>query len=1839
MKTLFRRVVLVCLGIFLFAGASYSQTQINGAASGNWSSTGSWSPATVPNNSGPNTYNVTLLNSPAVTITLDISPTIDTLTLDSSSTLQTNAGTTLTTTGVTNGGTIIFNNGNTLTVNGSMTTSDYLDLEFGSKLTVTGSLTNSGQFYTNIQNKQGSGNTVTVTGTFANNSAGTTIIGFFNDTADVMNVGTLVNNGALTVGTGSTLNLTSQPNGVTDVVQGSTLDVYGTLKAGAANGLAKLTSVEGLLVVGNGQAWSDTPTGGTLTISNTGELDLEKATSLTVNSNLTNSGLLYTNVENDQGGANTLTVTGTFTNNAGATTRIGFFGDTTDVMNVATLVNNGVLEIDNGATLNLTSQPNGVTDVVQGSTLDVYGTLKAGAANGLAKLTSVEGTLVVGNGQAWSDTPTGGTLAISTTGGLDLEKATSLTVNGNLTNSGLLYTNVQNDQGGANTLTVTGAFTNNAGATTRIGYFGDTADVMNVATLVNSGNLYIDSGATLNLTSQPNGVTDVVQGSTLQVFGTLKAGAVNGLAKLTSVEGLLVVGNGQAWSDTPTGGTLTISNTGELDLEKATSLTVNGNLTNSGLLYTNVENDQGGANTLTVTGAFTNNAGATTRIGYFGDTADVMNVPTLVNNGNLYIDSGATLNLTSQPNGVTDVVQGSTLQVFGTLKAGAVNGLAKLTSVEGLLVVGNGQAWSDTPTGGTLTISNTGELDLEKATSLTVNSNLTNSGLLYTNVQNDQGGTNTLTVTGAFTNNAGATTRIGYFGDTADVMNVAMLVNNGNLYIDAGATLNLTSQPNGVTDVVAGSELDVYGTLKAGATNGLAKLTSVEGALFVGNGQTWSDTPTGGTLTISGSGSEVDLELGSNLTVNGNLTNSGQIYTNIRNQGSGKTNTLTVTGAFTNNSGATTHIGYFGDTTDVTNVGALSNAGTLTIGAGATFTVTNPGTATNTGTINVGDVNGAGTFKISGATTLTGTTGKVILSNFSGNIIGGTGTLTIVKNTISGSGNIGNGTMGLNNQGTIDANQSVPLVIQALGTVSNSLTMEATNGATLQLDAGTYTQTSAGNILASETGNLTSTVLLESGMIINGGKLTLTGTTASADLVGATPTLTLNGVTISGTGKLILPDGSTTTLMGTISNTSTIDVNGATAATTLKIGSANTSLTGTGKIIFTDSADNMITGVALNNILNNANTIEGAVNINGVGLVNTGTIETLVHQVNQLEINASSAKFNNQGTLLAATGSTLYINNTANQFLNFSGTTLTGGTYVVDGTLEFDGANIVTNAANITLSGSASKLVNQSNVNGLANFATNNGTFALAASRNFTTVGNFTNNGTLNVGSGTKFAVGTNGASNLTNYASDTLTGGTYIVAGTLQFNNEGTTMGIVTNDASITLSGATAKIEDQNSVNLLTNLATNGSGATFAIASGHNFTTVGAFTNNGTLNVGSGTTFAVGTGGMSSLTNFSGSTLTGGTYLVTGTLEFLGANIVTNAANITLTGTTSAIKDQSGNNGLMNFATNAAAGSFTLAGNRTFTTTGAFSNAGAVQINKGSTFTVASGNYTQTGGSTTVDGKLSTSASINVSGGFVYGNAGTLTGSFNLSGGTLNPGDGLNKAGDLNITGTYTESGAGILNIDLGGTTPNTKYDVLNISGAATLGGTLNVDLLTGFVPAVGQSFTVINYGSETGAFATVILPTAPPNTHWTFACDTTDCTLTLNSGPVAPGAAKNTVSASPALRVSRSAGVLASASSTHEPVAILSHVTCFAARLLGSASCGTGSVATGPSSGETHAVTSTGAGSREVHNNIMVATRTISAARRGASHESSASATAMARLYVCAYLPSSVAHTMGCN
>ncbi|MEO0557659.1 MAG: T9SS type A sorting domain-containing protein, partial [Bacteroidota bacterium] len=66
-----------------------------------------------------------------------------------------------------------------------------------------------------------------------------------------------------------------------------------------------------------------------------------------------------------------------------------------------------------------------------------------------------------------------------------------------------------------------------------------------------------------------------------------------------------------------------------------------------------------------------------------------------------------------------------------------------------------------------------------------------------------------------------------------------------------------------------------------------------------------------------------------------------------------------------------------------------------------------------------------------------------------------------------------------------------------------------------------------------------------------------------------------------------------------------------------------------------------------------------------------------------------------------------------------------------------------------------------------------------------------------------------------------------------------------------------------------------------------------------------------------------------------------------------------------------------------------------------------------------------------------------------------------------------------------GVLEIEIGGATPGTEVDQLEVSGAATLGGILRVTLTDGFTPQLGDRFQVISAaGGATGAFDQLELP-----------------------------------------------------------------------------------------------------------------------------------------------------------
>jgi len=146
------------------------------------------------------------------------------------------------------------------------------------------------------------------------------------------------------------------------------------------------------------------------------------------------------------------------------------------------------------------------------------------------------------------------------------------------------------------------------GATLTLSGAGETVNAL----VLTAGTLDIESSGSLNLTNQPAGVTDIPANAGVIVAGTFTTGGTtSALAQLQSVEGALTF-SGQGTpatplSITPGGGTLT--NSGTVNLQQGSTVTVNGGLTNNAGGTINTGNTAGdtGDNALTITGVLTNN--------------------------------------------------------------------------------------------------------------------------------------------------------------------------------------------------------------------------------------------------------------------------------------------------------------------------------------------------------------------------------------------------------------------------------------------------------------------------------------------------------------------------------------------------------------------------------------------------------------------------------------------------------------------------------------------------------------------------------------------------------------------------------------------------------------------------------------------------------------------------------------------------------------------------------------------------------------------------------------------------------------------------------------------------------------------------------------------------------------------------------------------------------------------------------------------------------------------------------------------------------------------------------
>ena len=128
-----------------------------------------------------------------------------------------------------------------------------------------------------------------------------------------------------------------------------------------------------------------------------------------------------------------------------------------------------------------------------------------------------------------------------------------------------------------------------------------------------------------------------------------------------------------------------------------------------------------------------------------------------------------------------------------------------------------------------------------------------------------------------------------------------------------------------------------------------------------------------------------------------------------------------------------------------------------------------------------------------------------------------------------------------------------------------------------------------------------------------------------------------------------------------------------------------------------------------------------------------------------------------------------------------------------------------------------------------------------------------------------------------------------------------------------------------------------------------------------------------------------------------------------------------------------------------------------------------------------------------------------------TFTGTLDQDGGTLAPGA---SPGVTTISADYNLN-AGEIAIELGGLTPGTQHDQVNVTGALNLGLTsvLDVSLINVFAPSDGDSFDILNFGSITGSFGTINLPTLVGDLDWDTSNLLVDGTLSVFTTATLPG------------------------------------------------------------------------------------------------------------------------------
>ena len=844
----------------------------------------------------------------------------------------------------------------------------------------------------------------------------------------------------------------------------------------------------------------------------------------------------------------------------------------------------------------------------------------------------------------------------------------------------------------------------------------------------------------------------------------------------------------------------------------------------------------------------------------------------------------------------------------------------------------------------------------------------------------------------------------------------------------ANLTINSNVTLGGASDTI---EVDgtgvasITGTLNP--TNGLNKTGT--GMLTLGGANTYSTATTvsAGTLNITGTntggGSYAINGDGSTLTINssGTVAASGVTF--------GATGTETL-----NLNGGTFLVGAGGISTPaVSGTGLVFNGGTLqssaafTISSDLPISILRRPAPSDTSGGNITSNSGFGFTASSGNLTVQG--GNTLTAAFDSPMSGEifvTGNTTLALATTSAT----SGVLSIASGSTLDLNNSSASfagltgggsVINSTGAGVSTLTITGTGGNNFSgvISAATPADTAV-------TINLTSGTQIFSGANTYGGATTIQNGTLQVGIDNALPvgtTVTLNNA--AGSGNAILDiNGHNQTIAGlTIiapENHSTVDVNGGT-------------LTLMGDVNLVDNTSPNKGNGEPSNINDTAG--GGALDLGGA----VRTFNIAGQNVGNQELNVNTT-IQNGGVIINAVNSSTVFNSAG---VNFTGAnTYAGGTTINSGYLLVN---------NTTGSGTGTGAVIINSGGTLAGTGTVTGPVTLnsggAIEAGYNGVGHGTQ-GTLTLG-----AVTWNGGGKVNlelGTTSDLLaltgaltkgTAGAYTItitdAGGIgnQFAYTLSTFASTTflaSDFTLALPAgySGALLETTTSLNLA--LIFTASGNLIENVGGPNTPIIADFTVNG--QVGTGGPLANNT--IRSLIFTPGDTLT-----ITNTLTLTSGNVTTTGGNSTITGGT-----LFGPNGLH----------FDVNGN----------------LFIGSTLI---GNTVKTGtGSLFLDGALF--GNMTVLQGLLGGN-GTIIGNL-FNAGTVSPG---HSPGQIHVTGNYTQSPAGTLKIEIGGTDIS-QHDLLSVGGTASLNGTLQLVQLNNFQLKRNQSVAfLIAGGGVEGRFSMV--------------------------------------------------------------------------------------------------------------------------------------------------------------